>query len=175
MNQRARGMTLVEIMIALAIAALMTLTGWRAVDALQASRDRVVAEAQQWQRVDDLFVTLEADLRRASIREFIGTTDTITVLQPALDGGIDVQTVRYRLAAAPEFSTVSAVSATSNELIRESGNDRLPLAAVQSLNISYSIDGTAFEPSANTYPRAVRIVLLPVGADAPVERLLALR
>ncbi|MBP6531200.1 MAG: prepilin-type N-terminal cleavage/methylation domain-containing protein, partial [Burkholderiales bacterium] len=32
------GMTLVEILIALAIASLMTLTGWRAIDALQTSR-----------------------------------------------------------------------------------------------------------------------------------------
>ena len=34
---RARGMTLVEIMIALSIASLMTLTGWRALDTLQVS------------------------------------------------------------------------------------------------------------------------------------------
>ena len=37
-------MTLVEIMIALAIASLMTLTGWRAVVALQDSRDLIVSE-----------------------------------------------------------------------------------------------------------------------------------
>jgi prepilin-type N-terminal cleavage/methylation domain-containing protein len=67
MTRHACGMTLVEILIAMAIASLMTLTGWRAVDALQVSRDRVVSEAFQWQRLDDLFVTLEADLRRASI------------------------------------------------------------------------------------------------------------
>ena len=41
----SRGMTLVEILIALAIASLMTLTGWRAIDALQTSRDRVQADA----------------------------------------------------------------------------------------------------------------------------------
>ena len=78
MTHKSRGMTLVEILIALAIASLMTLTGWRAVDALQSSRDRVVTEAAQWQRVDDFFVTLEADLRRASISEFNGNSDTIT-------------------------------------------------------------------------------------------------
>ena len=50
---RARGMTLVEIMIALSIASLMTLTGWRALDTLQVSRDRVVNDAAQWQRLDD--------------------------------------------------------------------------------------------------------------------------
>ena len=67
---RARGMTLVEIMIALSIASLMTLTGWRALDTLQVSRDRVVNDAAQWQRLDDFFANLEADLRRASLSEF---------------------------------------------------------------------------------------------------------
>jgi prepilin-type N-terminal cleavage/methylation domain-containing protein len=168
MSQLARGMTLVEIMIALAIGSLMTLTGWRAVDALQASRDRVVTEAQQWQRVDDLFVTLEADLRRASISEFIGSSEAMTVLQPSLDGGIEVQTVRYGLAQA-------AGSATASNIIRETGGQALPMATVQTMSFTYSLDGTRFEPNANAYPRAVRVTLVPVGAAGPVERLFALR
>ena len=51
----------------------MTLTGWRAIDALQSSRDQVQADATQWQQFDDFFVTLEADLRRASLSEFSGS------------------------------------------------------------------------------------------------------
>lgn len=173
MNTKSRGMTLVEILIALAIASLMTLTGWRAVDALQSSRDRVVTEAAQWQRVDDFFVTVEADLRRASISEFSGNSDTISVLQPSLDGGIEVRTVRYRLA--PSTAPTAAIGFPSIDVIRESGNERTPLAEVQSLTVAYSMDGTTFEPSANAYPRALRITMLPVGATAPVERLFALR
>jgi prepilin-type N-terminal cleavage/methylation domain-containing protein len=173
MTHHARGMTLVEILIALAIASLMTLTGWRAVDALQSSRDRVVTEAAQWQRVDDLFVALEADLRRASISEFSGNNDTIAVLQPALDGGIDVRTVRYRLA--PSATPPAANGVPNSDVVRESGNERTPLAEVQSLSIAYSLDGTTFESSANAYPRALRITMLPVGSVAPVERLFALR
>ena len=173
MKSSHHGMTLVEILIALAIASLMTLTGWRAVDALQSSRDRVVGEAAQWQRIDDFFVTLEADLRRASITEFTGTTEGITIMQPALDAAIDVQMVRYRL-------TPSAVATSSNgfpniDVVRESGNDRTPLAEVQSLTLAYSMDGTTFTPGATGYPRALRISLLAVGAAAPVERLFALR
>jgi prepilin-type N-terminal cleavage/methylation domain-containing protein len=173
MSRRNRGMTLVEILIALAIASLMTLTGWRAVDALQSSRDRVVAEAAQWQRVDDFFVALEADLRRASITEFKGDADSITILQPALDGGIEVQSVRYRLA-------LSASPAATNgfpgfDVIREVGSDRSLLAQAQSLSIAYSMDGITFEPGATSYPRALRLTMLPAGAVAPVERLFALR
>lgn len=173
MIRQSRGMTLVEILIALAIASLMTLTGWRAVDALQSSRDRVVSEAAQWQRIDDFFVTLEADLRRASISEFSGNGDAITVLQPSLDGGIEVRTVRYRLAvsAAP----MGANDFPSIDVVRESGSDRAPLAEVQSLTVAYSMDGITFEPIAKAYPRALRITMLPIGATAPVERLFALR
>ena len=173
MIRKNSGMTLVEILIALAIASLMTLTGWRAVDALQSSRDRVVTEAAQWQRVDDFFVTLEADLRRASISEFSGSSDTITVLQPSLDGGIEVRTVRYRLA--PAATPTATNSFPSIDIVRESGSERTPLADVQSLTVAYSMDGTTFEPSATAYPRALRITMLPVGASAPVERLFALR
>ena len=173
MMHKSHGMTLVEILIALAIASLMTLTGWRAVDALQSSRDRVVNEAAQWQTIDDLFVTLEADLRRASISEFSGSADTITVLQPSLDGGIDVQTVRYRLA--PSAAPTMATGFPSFHVLREHGNDQTPLTAVQSLTVAYSMDGTTFAPSASAYPRALRITMLPVGATAPVERLFALQ
>ncbi len=173
MMHKSHGMTLVEILVALAIASLMTLTGWRAVDALQSSRDRVVTEAAQWQRVDDFFVTMEADLRRASISEFSGSADNITVLQPSLDGGIEVQTVRYRLA--PSAAPTIANGFPSFHVLREHGNQRTPLADAQSLTIAYSMDGATFEPSANAYPRALRITMLPVGATAPVERLFALR
>lgn len=173
MTHKSRGMTLVEILIALAIASLMTLTGWRAVDTLQSSRDRVVNEAAQWQRVDDFFVTLEADLRRASISEFSGNTGSIALLQPSLDGGVEVRSVRYRLA--PSAAPVAANGFASFDVVRESGSDRAPLAEVQSLTVAYSMDGTTFETSAAAYPRALRITMLPVGATAPVERLFALR
>ena len=97
-SARAHGMTLVEILIALAIASLMTLTGWRAIDALQTSRDRVIADASTWQRIDDLFATLEADLRRASLTEFSGNSDSLMLLQPAINGNPTAAVVRYSTA-----------------------------------------------------------------------------
>ena len=172
MKQNCLGMTLVEILIAMAIASLMTLTGWRAVDALQTSRDRVVTEASQWQRLDDFFVTLEADLRRASIAEFSGSADALVMSQPALDGSADVQIVRYRLA--PSSATSTTTPPTVN-VYREAGSDRLPLAEVQSMTISYSTDGSAFDSASSVYPLALRITARPLGAAAPIERLFALR
>ena len=61
-------MTLVEILIALAIASLMTLTGWRAIDALQSSRDRVQRTPRNGNN-SMTFCDPEADLRRASLSD----------------------------------------------------------------------------------------------------------
>lgn len=165
---RARGMTLVEIMIALSIASLMTLTGWRALDTLQVSRDRVVNDAAQWQRLDDFFANLEADLRRASLSEFAANSDSLAMIQPSLARGLDTRRVSYRWLATNDHIDV----------IREIGGERLPVAEVQSISVAYSADGVLFESTINAYPRAIRISVIPLttmGALPPVDRILALR
>ena len=162
------GMTLVEIMIALAIASLMTLTGWRALDTLQVSRDRVVNDAAQWQRLDDFFANLEADLRRASLSEFAANSDAMAMVQPSLSHSVDTRRVSYRWLAANDRV----------EVIREAGSERLPVVEVQSIAVAYSADGVLFEPTINAYPRAIRISVIPltmIGALPPVDRIMALR
>ena len=165
---RVGGMTLVEIMIALSIASLMTLTGWRALDTLQVSRDRVVSDAAQWQRLDDFFANLEADLRRASLSEFAATSEAMAMVQPSLSHGIDTRRVSYRWLASNDRV----------EVIREAGGERMPVAEVQSIAVAYSSDGVLFEPTINAYPRAIRISVTPLttaGALPPIDRILALR
>ena len=174
---RVHGMTLVEILIALAIASLMTLTGWRAIDALQTSRDRVIADAATWQRIDDLFATLEADLRRASLTEFSGSSDSLTLMQPAIDGNPMVTAVRY--ITAPVATGMNGSDGQPLQRIsRDSGNAQTPMADVNAVNFTYSIDGVTFTPTASTYPRALRIRIATAGVGAAtdsVERTLALR
>lgn len=165
---RARGMTLVEIMIALSIASLMTLTGWRALDTLQVSRDRVVNDAAQWQRLDDFFANLEADLRRASLSEFAANNDAMAMVQPSLSRSVDNSRVSYRWLTTNDHV----------EVIREAGGERLPVVEAQSISVAYSVDGVLFEPTINAYPRAIRISVVPLttsGALPPVDRILALR
>ena len=164
----ARGMTLVEIMIALSIASLMTLTGWRALDTLQVSRDRVVNDAAQWQRLDDFFANLEADLRRASLSEFAANGEAMAMVQPSLSRGVDARRVSYRWLATNDRV----------EVIRDAGGERLPVAEVQSITVAYSADGVLFEPTISAYPRAIRMSVVPLttaGALPPVDRILALR
>lgn len=171
------GMTLVEVLIAMAIASLMTLTGWRAIDALQTSRDRVIADASTWQRIDDLFATLEADLRRASLTDFAGNTESLMLLQPAIDGSPQSTKVRY----STESLNVG-INSNNNQALqritRTSMADLTPMADVNAISFSYSTDGVSFTPTVTTYPRAVRIRIAPAGlgsATDTVERTLALR
>jgi len=126
-------MTLVEILIALAIASLMTLTGWRAIDALQTSRDRVIADASTWQRIDDLFATLEADLRRASLTEFSGNSDSLMLLQPAINGNPTAAVVRYSTAQ---------ISAGMNDKARSRRFESRETAGVHTLPVKLVIRGS---------------------------------
>ncbi len=170
-------MTLVEILIALAIASLMTLTGWRAIDALQTSRDRVIADASTWQRIDDLFATLEADLRRASLTEFSGNSDSLMLLQPAINGNPTAAVVRYSTAQISAGMNDNGAQ-PALRITRDGGSAHTPMADVNAVTFTYSVDGVAFTPTIATYPRALRIRIAPAGVGAAtdtVERTFALR
>jgi general secretion pathway protein J len=65
----SRGFTLIEILIALAILAIITTLGYRALSALADSEVQLSAEAQRWRTLDAFFARIEADLRQALPRE----------------------------------------------------------------------------------------------------------
>lgn len=85
MTPRRSGFTLIEVLIALAILALVATLGYRAVAALTESEARLAAEAARWRSLDGLFARLESDMRAALPREvrsgaaaepaWLGTTD----------------------------------------------------------------------------------------------------
>src|SRR5204863_5490125 len=64
----APGFTLVEVMIAVAIVALLSLLGYRALAALSDSEEKLSAEATRWRTLDLFFARLEGDLRQAMPR-----------------------------------------------------------------------------------------------------------
>ena len=59
------GFTLLEVLIAIAIVALLALMGYRALSALSESESRLSTEAARWRTLDLFFARLEADLREA--------------------------------------------------------------------------------------------------------------
>ena len=81
----ARGFTLLELLVALTILALLSVLGYRAVASLAGSEVRLTEETRRWRALDALFSRLEADLREAIPRPvrtpagteaaWLGTTD----------------------------------------------------------------------------------------------------
>jgi general secretion pathway protein J len=63
-----RGFTLLEVLIAIAILALVAVLGYRALAALSDSETRLAAEAEHWRALDLFFARLEGDLRQAMPR-----------------------------------------------------------------------------------------------------------
>jgi general secretion pathway protein J len=59
------GFTLLEVLIAIAIVALLALMGYRALAALSESESRLSIESARWRTLDLFFARLEADLREA--------------------------------------------------------------------------------------------------------------
>jgi general secretion pathway protein J len=72
MTMRAKracaGFTLIEVLLAVAIVALIAALGYRAVAALSDSETKLAAEAARWRTLDLFFARLEGDLRQAMPR-----------------------------------------------------------------------------------------------------------
>jgi general secretion pathway protein J len=62
------GFTLIEVLLAVAIVALIAALGYRAVAALSDSETKLAAEAARWRTLDLFFARLEGDLRQAMPR-----------------------------------------------------------------------------------------------------------
>jgi general secretion pathway protein J len=99
---RARGFTLVELLVALLILALLSVMGYRAVASLTDSEVRLSAEAARWRSLEALFARLEADLRQAQPRAVRRGNDVV----PAWLGSVDLDgnAVLEFSRAGPEFS-----------------------------------------------------------------------
>ena len=191
----SRGFTLLELLVALSILALLSVLGYRAVAALSDSETRLTEETRRWRALDALFSRLEADLREAIPREarigtgveaaWLGTTDAdgnaLLVFSRAgpefaPEVGSAGQRLGYRLARGavevlywPWLDNSAGTEPTAYALEGD----------IAAFRIEY-LDRTgawrdrwpfAGEP---TLPRAVRVELT-LAAGETVERWLALR
>jgi type II secretory pathway component PulJ len=182
---RARGVTLIELLVGMLIATLMTVAGWRAIDAMQSARDQTVGDAARWQAIDTLFATMEADLRRADLRTFAGDATSFSLQLNPLAPTDAMQTVRYRLHVSDTGIT---------RALREADTGSIVIAEIRNGRFAYRTPPKAATPSSpaiasttttqiDEYPRAVEIALEVLGHNAAssndearvVNRLLVLR
>jgi Prokaryotic N-terminal methylation motif len=160
------GMTLVELLVGLAISTLMTIAGWRAIEALQTARDQTFRDATQWQALDTLFATLEADLRRADLRSFSGDATSLTLRLNPLNATDTARTVRYRWLA-----TDSGLAQAQ----RQSDDGSVILVEARNARFAYRKFPRVDEPNTTSldrideYPRALELAIELAGNAAPTD------
>lgn len=177
---RSRGVTLIELLVGMTIATLMTVAGWRAIDAMQTARDQTVSDAARWQAIDTLFATMESDLRRADLRAFTGDATSLSIQLNPLAPTETMQTVRYELLAADGGITRAMRTADGGAtLIAEFRAGRFAYRTPpKPVTSSSPAVASTTVTQIDEYPRAVEVALDVLGQEeAPrvVTRLLVLR
>ena len=191
----ARGFTLIEVLLALAIFAVIAVLAYRATATLTESEARLASEAQRWRTLDALFTRFEADVRQAIPRpsrtgassefSWIGTTDALGNsaltftragsefhIEPALAGqriGYRLRNGGIELAYWPHLDQPAALVPALYMMTE----------GVSALRVEYLTDAGAWrerwpllgEPDV---PRAVRIAVT-LADHGVVERWFALR
>jgi general secretion pathway protein J len=196
---RRRGFTLIEVLIAIAIVAVIALLGYRALAALSDAETRLAAEATRWRTLDLFFARLEGDMRQAIPRSArSGATREAPWLGFTADPGIDGGASALAFSrAGPEFNLEPGSAGQRLGYRLRNGNlevlywasyDRPPdaqatsyalLADVARFRLTYLARDDAWVDrwpitGDTDLPRAVR-VQLTLSSGETIERWLALR
>jgi len=78
---RVRGMTLIEVMVAIAIFALLGVISWRAVSSMADARERMDAEFSRWRAIARVGQQLENDLSQLAPRLGLSTQSALSVVR----------------------------------------------------------------------------------------------
>ena len=197
-HTQPRGFTLLEVLIAIAIVAVIALLGYRAIAALSDAETRLTAEATRWRTLDLFFARLEGDMRQAVPRSArSGTTREAPWLGFIADPGGSGDSALAFSRAGPEFNLEPGSAGQRLGYRLRNGNvevlywtsyDRPPdaqatsyalLSDVARFRLTYLARNNAWVDSwpitgDTELPRAVR-VQLTLSSGETIERWLALR
>lgn len=174
MMARARGLTLVEVLVAVALIAVSSVLGYRALDEIRRSADRLLQSSRQWDDLELATQRLMRDLRLAlpapwtdrsgrllpplwARRTERGDAELVFVRSTAQAG---VQRVGYRWSRAPDGGRLELLSyATPREDVPARAT--LLLDGIASLEFGFLDAGSRWqrEWQRPELPRAVRLTL----------------
>lgn len=168
---RAGGFTLIELMIAISLMAVLAVLGWRGLDSVLRSRERIVEASDSIRAVSLAFTQMEDDLLRSwSVRLIApaarpvafgferpdGTPDLLILREPSVESGNAVQRIVYRLrndrlerGFAPWRPAASGAAVTT---ITSTGSEVEPfwqtlLEGVSALQVRAWVDGQGWQPA----------------------------
>lgn len=107
-----RGFTLLEVLVALAIFALVSVMAFRGLTMMLDTRERVTQQGQKWQDLSRLYVRLQQDLSRVvnrPIRNSWGTEVAAFVGEPNLIGEDDALFAFTRMGLAGQTGTMQGL------------------------------------------------------------------
>lgn len=172
---RAGGFTLIELMIAISLMAVLAVLGWRGLDSVLRSRERIVEASDGIRAVSLALTQMEDDLLRSwSVRLIAptarpvafgferpdGTPDLLILREPSVESGNGVQRIVYRLrndrlerGFAPWRPAASGPSATTTGSEVEPFWQAL-LEGVSALRVRAWVDGQGWQPAQSLAARA---------------------
>lgn len=189
---KSAGFTLVEMLVAIAILAIIAVLGWRGLDSIVRTRDAVGGEIAFQRGLQAAFVQIEADLRQAardpgttsSLPGILFASGNIIVLRQApraSNGSLRYQLVRYEIDNDKLIRRVRNVE-TPNELDVVAASPDWPGAVIQVLvdgvrsatTRIWTAEGWAAPegPAADVLARAVALADNTVPLPAAVELVL---
>lgn len=195
MKQALKGFTLLELLIAVAILAIMFGMAYRGLDALLEARERVTIQSQKWRAVELFFARLDQDLHAIvarPIRDVSGLRVNPLIMDNALSNANSAQLEFTRMSLGSEHSNTQRVGYRLKnqklELLIWPVLDRAPRTEPQVTEIMAEIGAfelraldangawqTEWRPSDSTLlPRAIE-VQLQLPTRERVQRIFALR
>jgi general secretion pathway protein J len=104
-----RGFTLIEIVVALAILAVVALLAYRATAAMTDGEARLAAESEQWRTLDRFFARIESDMREAVPRGSRHGAATEPAWSAQVTDGAGNSTLMFT-RAGPEFAVEPGIA-----------------------------------------------------------------
>ncbi len=108
---RQHGFTLIELLVAMIILAFITVAGYRSLDSVLQTRERVAAETQKWQHLSFFFARLEQDIAQAvhrGVRDAGGIPQAEWIGHPVVVGENDAELTFTRAGITDQGASLLA-------------------------------------------------------------------
>lgn len=133
----ARGFTLLELLVAISILAMVSMIAWRGLDSLVRTRERLGPEAEQVRALLTAFGQLERDLARVARADFFALPSAPVNVRLATQGQV-LEIVRIAPGAEGQASALQTVfwRVTDGYLMRQASPPARTLGAVEDEQLS---------------------------------------